>query len=384
MSLVVFPVKEEDPDVVVGNLDVAAAHDRVTEVWAVTAGPYPGGGVVDAGAAAVSKTRAKPVRVIPQQRLGSMRPGKGDAMNTALRIAAERGFERTHFYDADITNFGPEWIEGAERGADRGFQVVRHRFPRAATDAMITWMVTRPGLALLFPDTLLPRLGQPLGGELLLSREVVESLAADRSVLQRSDWGIDTMLTYGTATMGHDLYEHELSAGKLHALYGSLSELRTMVLECLDAVASLAGRAPPAQGTKLAIDPGSAVPDDLKRLRGFDLERSATLLFEEPAPGELELTHSLPGDIGEQLRDTMVTGEVSYMDEEAWGRVLGFLLSRFRLGEPGWESLAFRLWLVRVLAYATGPASRGYEAAMDYLEATIRQYEARADQDVRP
>ena len=51
------------------------------------------------------------------------------------------------------------------------------RFPRAATDAMITWMITRPALARLFPGTLLPRLDQPLGGEVLLTGRAVEALA---------------------------------------------------------------------------------------------------------------------------------------------------------------------------------------------------------------
>ena len=68
-------------------------------------------------------------------------------MNTALRRAAATGFERVHFYDADIINFDNMWIDGAEEAADKGYDIVRHRFPRASTDAMITWMVTRPSLA---------------------------------------------------------------------------------------------------------------------------------------------------------------------------------------------------------------------------------------------
>jgi hypothetical protein len=45
------------------------------------------------------------------------------------------------------------------------------------------------------------------------------------------------------------------------------------------------------------------------------------------------------------------------------------------MGDPAWESLAFRLWLTRVLAYTTDQARSGYEAAMDYLESTILEYE---------
>jgi hypothetical protein len=54
----------------------------------------------------------------------------------------------------------------------------------------------------------------------------------------------------------------------------------------------------------------------------------------------------------------------------------GFLLDGFALGDPAWESLAFRLWLTRVLAYTTNQAREGFAAAMTYLESTIRRYEA--------
>ena len=66
---------------------------------------------------------------------------------------------------------------------------------------MITWMITRPALARLFPGTFLPRLDQPLGGEVLLTRPAVEILAESDLVRSRSDWGIDTVLTYATSVM---------------------------------------------------------------------------------------------------------------------------------------------------------------------------------------
>ena len=91
----------------------------------------------------VSRAQAKPVEVIVQQRLGTTER-EGGAMNTALALAARQGRDRVHFFDADITNFDASWIDGAEAAADRGFGVVRHRFPQGATDAMITWMITGP------------------------------------------------------------------------------------------------------------------------------------------------------------------------------------------------------------------------------------------------
>jgi mannosylglycerate synthase len=381
MSLVVFPVAHEDLAVVRANLATAAGHQRVEEVWAVTAGAP--GDALEQVAAGIMEDHDTPVRVFPQARMGDLRPGKGDAVNTALHASAQRGFERTHFYDSDITNFDRSWIDGAEGAADRGYPVVRHRFPRAATDAMITWMVTRPGLALLFPDTILPRLDQPLGGEILLSGQVVERLAADRSVTSRSDWGIDTMITYATATSGLPIYEHLVAGGKRHRLYGSLAELRTMVVECLEAVASLGGRPPPPAGSVLDSAPPAPVPADLKRTVAFDFDSSFSVLTEEWAPAEADLARALPHGIGERLSGVVRPSDLAFLDAETWKHALRFLIDGFTRSEA-WEALTFRLWVGRVLAYAAGPALGGYDHAISYLEETIRRYQSPADQDVVP
>ncbi len=372
VSLVVFPFKREDLDVVEANLRTAARNDRVEAVWAVGAGEGEDLDAVASVAGRVAGEEDVPVEVFAQERIGRFRPGKGDGMNTAIRRAASAGFGRIHFYDADITNFDGDWIESAETHADRGYSVVRHRFPRAATDAMITWMVTRPGLAMLFPGTLLPRLGQPLGGELLITGEIARRLAADPLVTARSDWGVDTVVTYATSAMGLPLYEHNVASGKRHALYGSLADIRTMVLECLDAVRSLRGL--PAPGSPWDSDPPAEVPEDLKRTVAYDADRTAALLTEPWSDREVELAETLPGAASILANRTEPTFE--FMDADLWGAILRLLFDRFVLGDPDWESLAFRLWSMRVLAYTTTVVSRGYDAAIDYLEETIATYEA--------
>ena len=374
MSLAVFPFKSEEPSLVVSNLATAAAHPAIDEVWAVA--PEAGGAeaAVRAMAKEVSSAHAKPVEVIIQERLGTYRSGKGDAMNTALALAAGQGRQRVHFYDADITNFDASWIDGAEAAADRGFGVVRHRFPRAATDAMITWMITRPALARLFPGTFLPRLDQPLGGEVLLTRPAVETLAASDLVRSRSDWGIDTVLTYATSVMDLGFYEHHVADGKRHALYGSLDELREMLIECLDAAASLSGRPGPGPGARHATDPPAPVPDDLKQITAYDLEGTVRLLDAEWSPDEVQLAESLPPDLS-GLLDDPIRPRFELMDADRWHMAHGFLMESFALGDPAWESLAFRLWLTRVLSYTTNQARDGFDAAMAYLESTIRRYE---------
>ena len=384
MSLVVFPFKEEDLDVIAANLATAATHERVTEVWAVAAGE---GDMLDGVAgigAGLSQSVGTPVNVFAQERIGRLRPGKGDGMNTALRRAAATGFERVHFYDADIINFDNMWIDGAEEAADKGYDIVRHRFPRASTDAMITWMVTRPSLALTFPGTVLPRLGQPLGGELLLTAPAVEALAHDAFVADRSDWGIDTVLTYATSTMGLALYEHNLKSGKRHALYGSLDELRTMVVECLDAVASLQERPYPDASSVVGSDPPAPVPGDLKHTVAYDVNATIGLLVRGWTAAEADLALKLPGDLGKQLLRNRTAPHFAFMDAGAWGEVLSFLLDRFSLDDTTWRNLAFRLWLTRVLAYTTDQALAGYDVATGYLEGTIRDYEKAASEDVSP
>ena len=380
MSLVVFPFKDEDPAVVSANLATAAAHDRVEEVWAIAAPDSRETVAVTAGAETIASRSGKPVRVIRQRRMGLFHPGKGDAMNTAIEIAAGEGRDRVHFFDADITNFDHSWIEGAEDAADGGYGVVRHRFPRASTDAMITWMVTRPSLALLFPGSFLPRLDQPLGGELLLTGPALQHLAASELVRARSDWGIDTVITYATSVLGLGIYEHHVADGKRHSLYGSLEELRPMLVECLGAAASLRGLPGPGPNARHGSDPPALVPPDLLTTVAYDLEGTTALLSSPFVSGERDLITEMP-DPGliERLADP-ARPEPGLMDEVAWRRALGFLLIRSQPGDPAWESLAFRLWLHRVIAYTTEWVPRGYAAAISHLEETIREFEAASDQ----
>ena len=376
MTFVAFPFKDEDVDVVAANLETAAKHDAVRQVWAIAARSGPSTEAVSEVAERVWKAESTPVVVMTQQRIGSLRPGKGDGMNTAIRAAADAGVDRLHFYDADIENFGAEWIDGAEAAADRGFGVVRHRFPRAATDAMITWMITRPALAMLFPGTLLPRLGQPLGGEMLLTRPAIEALARDAFVAERSDWGIDTVLTHATTTIGLPLFEHHIGDGKRHALYGSLDELRDMVVECLDAARSLRARPAPPDDLQFDRDPPGPVPPDLKRVVAYDMDSTLSLLKYPMSVEESRLAAELPEKVADRLEASDDDPRPAFVDEEVWGATLRHLLDRFDLASAAWRALAFRLWLHRVVTYTNQQVPQGYDAAMSYLEGTIRLYES--------
>jgi mannosylglycerate synthase len=371
LSLVAFPFKAEDPAVAISNLEVAARHPRVDSVLAV-------GAAADdtyrhlAGAAPSIETRTgTPVEVVVQDRIGRRRPGKGDGMNTALRRFRDSAHGRLHFYDADITNFDTSWIDGAEEAADQGFPVVRHYFPRASTDAMITWMVTRPIFALGHRDSILWEIRQPLGGELLLTREAALALVADPLVAERSDWGVDTVLTYATVALGVPIYEHYIADGKQHALYGSLADIRQMLVECFEAAAAVAKLPDPGRPRHEVAPPGPAGPAVAHKV-GFDIESTIHLLIAPWSPEAVSAAAELPADLSRPLLANIVRPTFSFMDGARWRRTLKVLLDRYEAA-PGWEEVLFRLWVARVLSYATREALFGHAAAMEVLDEEVRR-----------
>ncbi len=367
MSVVAIPFKNESDDVVLSNLRIASTHPRVDRVWAVGSSP-----VVSAGAETISESSGVTVEVFPDQRVGQFRKGKGDAMNTALRKAAAEKVDRLHFFDADITNFGPDWIEGAEQAADQGFGIVRHRFPRAATDAMITWMITKPMLAMKYPDSVLPTIGQPLGGELLLTRPAIEALANNPHVAARSDWGIDTALTFHSVASGLSLYEHHVADGKRHALYGSLAELKDMLIECFDAANSLPDISIPH--IRHHAEAGSPVPEDLRSQVGYSIETTTPLITDPPKAAELASIDELPWGLRAKVHEMLETGGTTFLDAATWWEILKHQTERFVLGNEGSQDLLFRLWVARVLNYTNTEVTNGFERAMAYLASTIKTY----------
>jgi mannosylglycerate synthase len=378
MSLVVFPFRVEDPEVVLNNLRIAASHPAADLVLAVGAEAESTFAAVEAARGAISAATSTPLELILQERIGTKRPGKGDGMNTALRyFLTETSADRLHFYDADITSFGPEWITRAERGADLGYDVVRHFFPRSSTDAMITWMVTRTGFALLWPRSELPQIEQPLGGELLFTRPVVEALVANDRVQAQSDWGIDTLYTFSTVQAGFSVYETYIRQGKAHALYGGLTDLRSMLVECFSAMQSLAGE---QLGGAVAhrVEPTETVPAAITEKIGYNLEATLHLLGEDWTDGQVGLLEHFPSAVRDGMLSNRQRPTFLFIDEEAWHDTYEVLLEHFVPGDAGWEALLFRLWVTRVINYTATRALRGYDHAQRYLQSMVAGYVRRA------
>jgi len=370
VSAVVFPFKDEDPEVVTRNVLAAASHPRVTEVTCVGLDRNATFDILEEIAPAVPDAN---VTVILQRRVGSLRPGKGDAMNTGLLAFLERSDEqRLHFYDADITNFDAGWIEQAEQAADTGFDVVRHFFPRASTDAMITWMITRVGFAVLWPDTELPRIGQPLGGEMLLTREAAEAVASDRRVLAQSDWGVDTLYTFAMVQRERRMYETYVASGKQHRLYGGLQELGTMLVECFAAVQTLRYEAVPV-GTPHVMEPARPATDAIATKIGYDVDATLPLLASGWTERQDDLLDALPPRVAHGMRAARQYPTVAFMDEDAWYETYLSLLSDFDVSDADWRRLLFRLWVARVLQYTFTEALRGHASASAYLEAMVER-----------
>jgi mannosylglycerate synthase len=368
VSLVAFPFTDEEPEGVLANVRSARAHPRVAEVMCV-------GTVRNETYGALERLASETpgVSVTVQRRIGSLRAGKGDAMNTALadylRLSQE---PRIHFYDADMANFDGTWIDKAERAADAGFDVVRHSFPRASTDAMITWMITRLGFATLWPDTELARIGQPLGGEFLLSRSAAETLAADPRVGAHSDWGIDTVITFVTVQREFRLYETFIASGKDHRLYGSLRELATMLAECLAAIQRLAGEVV-APGTPHELESPSPPTGTIATKIAYSVDDAIALLGDGWTNRQTDLLDLLPPETAAGMRAARLYPSVRFMDEDIWHATFLRLLRLFDASDGDWRALLFRLWVARVLHYTFTEALKGFEAATGYLEAMIER-----------
>ncbi|MCL0078993.1 hypothetical protein M1O56_04950 [Dehalococcoidia bacterium] len=368
MSLIVFPFKSEDIAVFRKNICEAAFHLRVDAVLCVGYEENKCYKEIEAVIPDIEKESNKEIRLILQERLGDKRPGKGDGMNTALRyFLEETDYGRLHFYDSDIKTFTKSWIADAEEAADLGYQIVRHYFPRSCTDAMVTWMITKTGFALLWPNTELPYVEQPLGGELLMTREVAERLSKDETVINQSDWGIDTVYTWSMVNHGFSLYETYQPAGKIHRLYGTLTDLKEMVIECFSTIQSLKNRTLDSKMMDHKVERGAPVPDEVKQKIGYNIEGTIHLLMQRWTDEQVKLLNLFADEIKEPLLECQKRPRFDFMNKDRWRQAYKITLEQFDPQDEDWRELLFKLWITRVLNYTTSVALKGYDQAMYYL-----------------
>lgn len=377
MALVCFPFKKEHVPTILRNVKTAAEHPSVSLVLLSGACENSCYREVCTAINDINASDAPypvPVVAMVQSRLGNLRPGKGDGMNSAmqyflhahnmLELKLRAPLERIHFYDADIESFSSMWITKAEEGLKLGYQVVRHYFPRSSTDAQVTWQVTKVGFALLWPRTVLPWVQQPLGGELCFSREVVEALMSEKRVIRQSDWGIDTLYTFLCAQRSFSLLEVYVPDGKMHALYNGLSDLKTMVCECFAAIQSLKDEHVPNTPSVHRIDPPAELPVSITQKIGYDVEKSLRLLGENWTDRQEKILHLFSEDVRIGLLSSREWPQYMFMTEEAWVSAYPIFLENFDLDDDDWRDILFKVWVARVLNYTMRHVLRGYHIAL--------------------
>ncbi|MFQ6065892.1 MAG: mannosylglycerate synthase domain-containing protein [bacterium] len=373
-SMVCFPFKKENTQVVLKNMREALAHPRVGEVLGVGYEKNECFKEIEAELCRIEK-KGKKIHLMVQKRWGKKRPGKGDGMNTALDYFVNHtSFDRIHFYDADIVSFSSRWIERGEERLEGDYQVVRFFFPKVSTDGMITWNITRCGLAYNWPHTILPRIEQPLGGELVLKRKIAERLIKDCWVMSYSDWGIDTAYALAFAKYQAPLYDAYINQGKLHKLYGSLSDLYTMLIECFAIIQESSAMPINTESTLYKKDRVEKIPASIQKMRAFDVKGTIPLLTEDWTEEGIELLNFFPSRVKEGMRSCRNKVDVRFMDAQAWYEVYEVLLEKFNQNKRAWRDLLFRLWIARVLNHTFYYASKGYGYGMKSLEDMVSHF----------
>jgi len=373
-SIVCFPFKNENMQVFLRNIGQALAHPRVGEVLGVGYERNDCFKEIEAKLSGVER-EGKRIHLMVQKRWGKKRPGKGDGMNTALDyLVNHTSFDRIHFYDADIVTFSRQWIERGEERLDEDYEVVRSFFPKVSTDGMITWNITRCGLAYNWPQTILPHIGQPLGGELVLRREIAGRLVKEPWVMDYSDWGVDTAYMLAFAKYQVPLYEAYIKEGKLHKLYGSLSDLYTMLVECFAVIQENSGMPINTENTLYRKDRVEETPASIQKMRAFDVEGTIPLLTENWTEQEMELLSFFPSKIREGMILCRKDLDLRFMDPWTWYEVYAVLLEQFNQNRKAWRDLLFRLWIARVLNHTFYYVSKGYAYAMKSLEDMVSHF----------
>ncbi len=372
--VVCLPFKKEESKVVIKNIKESLKYERTGLVLLVG---YEENETYKAIEEFINKNLKKErVKLIIQKRIGNKRPGKGDGMNTGIEYFLKHTkFKVLHFYDSDIVTFNKKWIERVQNKIDEGFQVVRCYYPRAYTDAMITWNITKCGFAYIWPETLLPKIEQPLGGELAFTRKVAEKLFKTRFVRSASDWSIDTAYTLTFCKNKFPLYEVYIQEGKSHKFYGKLSDLRTMLIECFQILQESQNLKIDTRGMKYGEDPLGYIPDIYKKKIAFDINDTVMEFKKGWTKEEREIIKKLfPEKVNKGIKKALRNEGFEFMDPATWYECFGIFVKNFEKGNTAWESTLFHLWVARVLNHTFTYALKGYNEAMASLTGMVKYF----------
>ena len=165
--------------------------------------------------------------------------GKGAALRTIFRIAAELDVDALVVVDSDLRSIVPEWIELlAGPILKGGFDFVAPLYTRYKYDGTITNTVTYPLTRALYGH----RIRQPIGGDFGVSGDLI------RYYLEQDDWtpdvskfGIDIWMTTNAIAGGFALCQTRLGA-KVHDPKDPGSDLGPMFSQMVSTILRLTER----------------------------------------------------------------------------------------------------------------------------------------------
>ena len=332
-------------------------------------------------------------RLYPKARIELLRSrlretGKGSAMVTGIQHALQNGFKQILFLDGDIASVTPRWVNFLLDSLKKHrAAMARGYFDRSSLDAQITRHITRPLMAIYFPEG--RDIQQPLGGELALTTELASYLLEEAPTAPPHHWGIDTFLTVNTVVGGFPVVEVYLTQ-KVHKKK-SLTELRTMLVECFDEMCKQIAfhgrleRVPEPKASLVKVLPKEnaleRVGGDVRTLRYVDLEEQRERFFtfvrglRQPKTRlkELGLSKDQRSLVLALFDRKQFDTCSAALNAETWVALLDQLVRGYiqRGFSPVYHDVIFACWTVRALAFAHHEA-HSFEAAE---EATERQAE---------
>ena len=177
----------------------------------------------------LKKRETKNIEVINERKfVNTNEIGKGIGMINGGLAAIKQDFDRIGFIDGDIYNPNmSKWFQFLFDPLEGNIDVVKAAFSRNPADGQITRHITKPLIAMFFPNAW--EINQPLGGELALKKEVLKDLFT-KGISPSYGWGIDSFITLKSLMYGYRMGEVYLGQ-KMHGKK-TLTNLRSMFVQC--------------------------------------------------------------------------------------------------------------------------------------------------------
>jgi len=163
-------------------------------------------------------------------------PGKGSALRTVFKIAAELGARGCAVVDSDLRSITPDWVELLIRPVLKsGFDFVAPLYHRHKYDGTITNSIVYPLTRALYGQ----RVRQPIGGDFGFSGRLAEHyLTHDVWETDVARFGIDIWMTTTAITGGFKVCQSFLGS-KIHDAKDPGVDLSAMLTQVVSSVFSM-------------------------------------------------------------------------------------------------------------------------------------------------